>query len=101
MRRSKKSGKENFHTRVVTLAEQRASLEKTDWQTYLRFSGVTNNEQMQLMVLFRLLHSLCYEDAHRRNDVDAKTSLNHQMAVFEKAMEEESKFLKKIGLQMP
>lgn len=78
--------------------QQRDDLEKTNWRFYLKISGVTNERQMQMVVLFRLLRSMAWEDAHRRNDYDAKTSINHQQAVFEKALEMES-MIERTGLK--
>lgn len=82
-----------------TLEQARIALEFHDWNSYLKVSGVTTVEQLKLLVLFRMLHRLSWDIAHRARDNDYKQSLHHQQAVWEKATEKENELMRKTGLR--
>lgn len=73
----------------LTLIEARNQIKAISFNDFLHLNGVATPQQMQLLILFRMMHALLYEQAHKTNDDDLKDRLNHQQAAFERAQEVE------------
>jgi hypothetical protein len=74
----------------LSLIEARKQIKANGINDLLEVSSVATPQQLQLLILFRMLHALLYEQAETNKDDDLKYRLNHQHAAFEYAQEVET-----------